>query len=117
MRKKTGRYGEQLSKKYLIDQGYFILDSNYRTKLGEVDLIVQRNDIVVFVEVKTRNTMTFGLPREAVHYKKQTTLIRLAEQYIQYKKIKNMGFRFDVIEVQWNNNKGQYEVNHIENAF
>ncbi|AOY77332.1 YraN family protein [Clostridium formicaceticum] len=117
MKKKTGHYGEQLSRKYFINKGYLILNSNYRTRLGEIDIIAQKDDTIIFVEVKTRKTMTFGLAREAVNYKKQVTLIKLAEQYIQYKKLKNMNFRFDVMEVQWNENKNQYEINHIENAF
>lgn len=115
MSKKVGEYGELLSRKYLIDKGYNILTTNYRTKLGEIDIVAQKKDVVSFVEVKTRKSVTFGLPREAVNYRKQMTLYKLAEQYIQYNKIKDTDFRFDVIEVRWE--KDSYSINHIENAF
>lgn len=115
MRKKVGELGEQLSRKYLIDRGYRILVNNYRTKLGEIDIIAQKNDVVAFIEVKTRTSTVFGLPREAVNYRKQMTLHRLAQQYIQHKKLQDVNFRFDVMEVQWI--EESYEINHIENAF
>ncbi|SES67074.1 putative endonuclease [Natronincola peptidivorans] len=115
MNKKTGNYGEALSKKYLIDKGYFIIATNYRTKVGEIDIIAQKDDIVVFIEVKTRKNSTFGLPRESVNFKKQSTIYIIAQQYIQQKKLKNMSFRFDVIEVLLM--RDQIQINHIENAF
>ncbi len=115
MGKKTGEYGEILSRKYLTDKDYNILANNYRTKIGEIDIIAQNKNLIVFIEVKTRRSTTFGLPREAVNYRKQRTLYKLAEQYIQYNKIKDTDFRFDVIEVRWE--KDSYSINHIENAF
>lgn len=115
MNKKIGDYGEDLSKKYLITKGYTILACNYKTKLGEIDIIGSKKETIIFIEVKTRRTNSFGLPREAVNYKKQMVLKKLAQQYIQYKSLKNMNFRFDVIEVIIKNEK--YDINHIENAF
>lgn len=115
MGKKIGELGEQLSKKYLIDKGYNILASNYRTKLGEIDIVAQKNEVVAFIEVKTRKSTAFGLPRESVNYRKQLTLHRLAQQYILHKKIRDCSFRFDVIEVLWI--QDSYQINHIENAF
>ena len=115
MSKKVGDYGELLSRKYLIDKGYNILTTNYRTKLGEIDIVAQKNDVVSFVEVKTRKSVPFGLPREAVNYRKQMTLYKLAEQYIQHKKLEDVVFRFDVMEVQWL--QDSFHINHIENAF
>lgn len=115
MRKRVGQYGELLSRKYLINQGYSILASNYRTKLGEIDIIAQKKDVVAFIEVKTRKSLTYGLPREAVTPHKQMTIHRLAQQYIQYKKLEGVTFRFDVIEVQFI--EDAMHINHIENAF
>lgn len=115
MKQKLGERGELLSKKYLIDRGYYLLSSNFRTKLGEIDIIAQLGNLIVFIEVKTRKTVAYGLPREAVNYRKQLTIKKVAQQYIQQKKIKDVDFRFDVIEVLLENNK--YQINHIENAF
>ncbi|SDK44754.1 YraN family protein [Natronincola ferrireducens] len=115
MGKNLGAYGEGIGKKYLLEKGYVILHSNYRTKLGELDIIAQKDNIIAFVEVKTRRNSSFGLPREAVDYRKQLTLTKIAQLYIQQKKPGNVDFRFDVIEVRWIDDK--YEINHIENAF
>ncbi len=115
MVKKIGDYGENISEDYLIRKGYNILERNYRTKIGEIDIIAQIDNTMAFIEVKTRRSTSYGLPREAVNYRKQRTLYKLAQQYIQYRRINDMDFRFDVIEVLMR--KDKFEINHIEDAF
>ena len=73
---KFGDLGERIAKNYLIRQGYEILDTNYKTKLGEIDIVAKEDDILVFVEVKTRSSRSFGLPQESVNFKKQNRQIK-----------------------------------------
>lgn len=115
MKKQLGAYGEVLSRKHLINKGYLLLKNNFKNRFGEIDIIAQQNNVMVFIEVKTRNNIIYGLPREAVNYGKQLKIKKVAQQYIQQQKIRDMNFRFDVIEVLWI--KDKYEINHIENAF
>ncbi len=112
-----GRLGEQLAAKYLIDNGYLILDQNYRTKLGELDIIANKDHVIIFIEVKTRTSNTFGTPSESVNYKKQKTIQKLSQQYILHKKLNHEFwiYRYDVIEVRIINKK--YKIDHITNAF
>lgn len=114
---RIGSIGEELATKYIKDKGYNILDRNYRTKLGELDIIAKKENIIVFIEVKTRTSNVYGIPSEAVNYKKQQTIQKLAQQYILYRKLSNscFSYRFDVIEVKLIGKK--YKIDHIENAF
>lgn len=115
MNKKIGNLGEGISRSYLEEKGYEILKVNFRTRLGEIDIIASINDILVFVEVKTRQSVQFGLPRESVNFKKQQTYYRLAEQFLQYHTKEYESYRFDVVEVYISGE--QYKIKQIENAF
>ena len=105
-----GNAGENLAVKYLKKQGYKILHKNFKCKFGEVDIIAQVGDTVCFIEVKTRNSNTFGAPCEAVTPERQRRYKNCAKFYYANRQI-NFNIRFDIIEVY----KG--EVNHIQNAF
>ncbi|CAH2212969.1 YraN family protein [Tepidibacter aestuarii] len=111
--KEKGRLGEKIACNYLIKNNFHILEKNYRTKIGEIDLIAYKENKILFVEVKSRKSINYGYPSEAVNYKKQRKIISTAKQYIMYKNIKNMDIGFDVIEVYLSDN----DINHIENAF
>lgn len=117
MNRRIGSIGEKLAANYIKKKGYNILDCNYRTKLGELDIVAKKQDIIVFIEVKTRTSSVYGMPSEAVNYKKQQTIQKLSQQYILYQKLnKNcFSYRFDVIEVKLIGKK--YKIDHIENAF
>ncbi|MBO5408138.1 MAG: YraN family protein [Clostridia bacterium] len=98
-RQSIGKLGEQKAKNYLKRRGYQILDSNYRTKAGEIDLIVKDQDCLVFVEVKTRTSEEYGTPAEAVSFYKQQHMLKSAQYYL----LRHGGeceCRFDVIEVR-----------------
>ena len=97
-RRNIGKQGEIKAKNYLKRRGYTILESNYRTKAGELDLIAKEKDCLVFVEVKTRTNEEYGTPAEAVSYYKQQHMIRSAKYYLA-RHGGECECRFDVIEV------------------
>lgn len=95
----TGDYGEEIARKYLVNNGYKIVKTNYKNKIGEIDIIAYDKDTLVFVEVKYRKDDFFGLPREAVNYAKQLKIRRVAMVFINQNKLFDKSVRFDVIEV------------------
>ncbi len=106
-----GVQGETLAKQYLTEKGYKILEQNYTTKIGEIDIIATKNDIIVFVEVKNRQTKRFGMPREAITPYKQNKIRKVALQYLVAKKLTNKQVRFDCVEILGDT------ITHIENCF
>ncbi len=110
-KKLLGRLGENKAYRYLRKKGYKIIEKNYVTKFGEVDLIGLYGDFLVFIEVKTRTTHTYGEAMEAVDSKKQERYRKTANYYYLYHTDKSLQPRFDVIEVYPN------KINHIEDAF
>lgn len=115
--KAIGKYGESIARDFLINNGYKILDMNYRNRYGEIDIISIKNDIIIFCEVKSRYTNSFGNPIEAVTYYKQKQIIKLSEMYLLYKKYNNYNVRYDVIEVNFNKLNNNFKVNHIKDSF
>lgn len=95
----TGDIGEELAKEFLIRENYQILYKNFKTKIGEIDLIAKDKDTVVFVEVKTRKSLEFGMPYEAVDQRKIKKIIRVAENYIAYREIQNTQYRLSLIHI------------------
>ncbi|QDR80448.1 YraN family protein [Sporomusa termitida] len=110
-----GDKGEQSAVVYLSKLGYKIIATKYRTKTGEIDIIAQDQDYVVFVEVKTRRSTSYGLPAEAVNLRKQQKIIKTALWYLHYRGLNNIVCRFDILEVYLL--KGTIRYNHIINAF
>ena len=108
-----GKLGEEIASKYITSKGGKVIEQNYRTKMGEVDLSVQINGELVFVEVKSRSNINYGYPSEAVNYKKQRKIINVAKYYILNNSLENVSIRFDVIEIYLKDKK----INHIVNAF
>lgn len=111
--KEKGDFGEYIAYKYLIKNGAEILESKYKIKSGEVDIIAKVDNELVFIEVKSRCNMKFGTPAESVNYKKVKKIVGISEYYILKNNLYNIPIRFDVIEVYLNENK----INHIVNAF
>ena len=108
----SGEMGETLACRYLKKKGYKILERNFRSRWGEVDIIAQDGEYTVFVEVKTRKNALFGTPAEFVTPAKMRKIIKTAMVYL---KNEECYMRFDVAEVYMNNNV--YRINYIENAF
>lgn len=111
---KIGNSGEALAKDYLLRQGYEILESQWRFKKYEVDIIAKNHNTIVFVEVKTRKSNTFGEPELFVNQQKQKFLIAAAHQYMTQNNF-DLEARFDIIAILGLNNN--QTVKHLEAAF
>jgi putative endonuclease len=115
-RRKTGAKGEHIARQYLIQEGYAVMEQNYRTQHGELDLIAADSEgTLVFVEVKTRTNTYYGLPRESVTSKKRERIRMVATEYMQAKNAFDRAVRFDVIEVF--HTEGDVDIHHIKSAF
>ncbi len=114
LKKLLGREGEDLAARFLMKQGYRILERNYSTRSGEIDLIALHDGAVVFVEVKTRTNDAFGAPELAVTPRKRQRMVKAALSYIKYKKLHQVPCRFDVVAIT---TAAEQEVEHIRNAF
>ena len=110
-KKLLGRIGEKKAEKHLKSIGYKILEKNFTTDIGEIDLVAKDGEYIVFVEVKTRASNKYGLPSEAVNYKKRKKYENLASLYLQKNSKLDCPCRFDVVEIIGKN------INHIINAF
>jgi len=110
-----GKKSETEAVKHLRKLGYKIIEQNFKTKIGEIDIIARDKDALVFVEVKARNSFKFGNPKLAVTSKKQRKISMVALQYLKSIKKSNVKARFDVVAVIKDKNK--YNVEIIKNAF
>lgn len=106
-----GNIGEELATQFLKKEKYKILDRNFSTRIGEIDIIATKNKAIVFVEVKSRSSNEFGRPAEAVDYRKQQKIHLVAEQYLQKNNLEGKEIRFDVVEVL------DGEITHLKNCF
>ena len=114
-RRSRGIEGEDLAVDHLEQLGYTIHKRNYRFHRGEIDIIAQDGDTLVFVEVKTRGSGAFGEPEEAVTIHKSSQIRKIARGYLFERKINDRECRFDVIAVDVVD--GRPVIRHIENAF
>jgi putative endonuclease len=112
----VGKQGEQFAVDFLKQRGYRILQRNYTQPYGEIDIIAQKNDLLIFIEVKTRTSSQFGSPLEAVTAKKQYQISRVAQTYLLAHKLTDMPARFDVIAVVLAGKK-MVDIQLIKNAF
>lgn len=116
IKNKIGVWGEVYAARYLRDNGYKILTSNYVCRFGELDLVASKDGTVCFVEVKTRNEKTNIRPMEAVDEFKGERLEMAAKSFLSVSKIKSET-RFDVCEVYLDDNNKPSGINYIKNAF
>ena len=115
--KDLGRYGEGLAINFLERKGYHILEKNFKNRIGEIDLIVWDGAVICFIEVKTRRSLSHGMPFESVHYYKQRKMAAIAVSYLKYKfRSPDIMARFDVISI-YKDSTGQDHIEHIVNAF
>jgi putative endonuclease len=113
-----GKYGEGVAKNYLQSKNFEMVAENFRFERAEVDLIFkdERKKILMFVEVKTRRSKTFGEPEESVTEKKQGQIIKSAQGFLmKHPEFDEYDKRFDIVSVYVKGNKK--EINHIINAF
>jgi len=110
-KRKKGIVGEQKAASFLKKQGYQIIEKNYRTPFGEIDIIAWHNNTLVFIEVKNRSSQHFGTGFESVDKRKQLKIIKSAQLYIKKFHHYEQRCRFDVISID------SGKISHIENAF
>ena len=108
-----GEKGETIAKDYLVEKNYVILEKNWTYLKAEIDLIAQKDDVIIFVEVKTRSSINFGPPESFVSEKQQKRIVLAANEYIQKNDIQSEA-RFDIISIIIGNKGG---IKHIEDAF
>lgn len=111
---KRGEEGEQLVADYLAEKGFTILERNYRHKRSEIDLIVRRDNWLVFVEVKTRSLEAYGFPEEFVDFHKKKKIFEGADYYM-YITDWSGNVRYDIVAVNLVN--GDPIIHHLEDAF
>ncbi len=110
-----GKDGERLARRFLAEKGYKILKTNYRSHLGEIDIVCQDGDTIVFVEVKSRASAAFGTPASAVTTVKQKKLHRLAQEYLIAHNYEDRPVRFDVLSIFFSS--AGVDIDHLIGAF
>ncbi len=115
-RRLFGQEGESAAEQYLRQKGYRIVARNLRSSVGELDLVAEDGQVLVFVEVKARRTDAFGGAIHAVDQRKQEKLIQLAAQYLARHRIQGRLCRFDVVLLQ-GTDAVTSQIEHIQNAF
>jgi putative endonuclease len=113
----TGRKGEEEAVKELERRGYRIVTRNYRCRLGEIDIIGEKNLQLVFIEVKARTSQAFGLPQENVNYRKQAKIRRVAQMYLAETHQFHRDISFCVVAVQLDSEGKLVGIEVIEEAF
>jgi len=123
MKNNLGPEGEKVAVDYLKSKGYKIIEQNYTNnsgrQLGEIDIIAKEKDILVFVEVKTRNFKNYSqtLPEENITSSKLRKLSKIANQYLYQNKILDNPYRFDAISVWLNYENRKAKIKHIESIY
>jgi len=114
-RQRFGKTGESLAVKQLVSSGYAIIEKNFRAKPGEIDIIAKDKEAIVFVEVKSRKTKSYGNPKYSITPGKQRKISMAALAYLKQKKLMKKKARFDVVIIHADNNNHKIEL--IKNAF
>jgi putative endonuclease len=109
-----GSWGEKYISQHLEKLGWKILENNFRTKFGEIDIIAQKDSTLAVIEVKTRSSIAFGLPQDFVKPKKIQLLVKAVNEYIVSNDL-DVDVRFDIIAIYKEENT--YKIEHFEDAF
>lgn len=118
-RKALGQWGEELAADYLVSQGCKIVERNWRSRAGEIDIIAEAEGVLIFVEVRTRRTTArFGTPAESVDARKQRQVREIAQLYLHMTRKHEVRCRFDVVAITSPQQPGgSPDIHHIPNAF
>jgi putative endonuclease len=101
---------------YLRQQGYLILERNWRCPIGELDIVAREGEILTFIEVRARRGNRFGTPEESITPAKQARLVELAQTYLQEKGLTDQSWRIDVVAIEMDQGGGAKRLNLIQNA-
>jgi putative endonuclease len=115
-RQSLGHLGESMAAAFLENKGYIILERNWRTPYGEIDLIVRQNDVIAFVEVKTRASSSLGPPEISITPRKEEHMRCAAEHYIQQHPELINDWRIDAVSIQFQTNHAPALIDHFENV-
>jgi putative endonuclease len=115
-RRSTGALGEKLAQNFLKKKGYFILETNYRCREGEIDIIARRKDCLVFVEVRAKSNLEFGTPEESITATKMRHLEQAAQHYLQKQGKLAYSWRIDVVAIELDVSNNVTRIELVENA-
>lgn len=111
---KTGRFGEEIAKKYLENKGYWVISKNYHIRGGEIDLVMQKDGIIVFVEVKFRSGKNYGTGQEAITGAKKQKLIRSIFSFLAAsEKYRSTRWQLDLIAISYRSDSHQAYIQHL----
>jgi putative endonuclease len=112
---KIGAFGQELAANYLRQKGYQIQTENFRSHEGEIDIIANNDEQLVFVEVKTRLSDRYGLPEQAVSESKLEKMTQTALRYLEQKQINNDNYRFDIVAIEIDKILKKAKIRHYKN--
>ncbi len=115
-RKETGILGEKIARDLLKKRGYCIVETNYRCRLGEIDIVARQKDCLVFIEVRTKSNRSFGTPEESITRVKKDHMRRTAEYYYQSHDNLPEFWRIDLVAVELDGRGKPGRIEIIENA-
>jgi len=115
-RQQIGRWGEQRAAEFLAGKGYYLIAKNARTSFGELDLFFQGDGQIIFVEVKTRTSLAFGLPEEAVDRRKSEHILKAADAYLQEYPELDDHWRVDVVAIVGSPEGAEPEIEWFQDA-
>jgi len=117
-RQKLGREGEKRAEKFLLSKGYKVIERNFKTPFGEIDLIAYAGKVLVFIEVKARTSYNFGSPEDAISPEKKRKISRVASLYLKAKRLNGVDCRFDVVALILDRGReNSYTIKLIKDAF
>jgi putative endonuclease len=116
-RKAVGDEGERLAVDFLKKKGYRILETNYRCRSGEIDIVARQGEALVFIEVRTKTNVSFGLPEESISFTKRQHLEASAESYLQENSQDPPSWRIDLVAVELDADNRLKRIEQIQNAF
>ena len=116
-RQKYGGFGENLAVGYIVSRGYRIIETNYKNRLGEIDIIARDGDVIVFIEVKSRRSNRFGSARASVSKSKQRKISMVALGYLRSNGGTGQKARFDVVAINSHESGPEDHIELIQNAF
>lgn len=112
-----GKQGERAAAQYLQAHAYTVLHRNWRCRFGELDIVAEHLSTLVFVEVRTRSTISLGTAEESVNLRKQRQVRRIAQHFLHTEKRYDCSIRFDVIALRMQSDGSIEDLNHIIHAF
>jgi len=115
--KRLGDWGETEARRFLETKSYVFIERNFCVPEGEIDLVMQDGDIVVFIEVKTRTSDSFGTPEESVSRAKRKRLLRAAWAFLQERERIDASWRIDVVAIEASPNWTIQRLDHYQSAF